>query len=512
MLAALVQYLASGARKSDGSANASGLAWFYSPGTTSQTIVYSDADAEVQATQPIALDAAGKAEVYLAGPARLVVQSVTSTGVYSTVDDFDVVTASAPSTAVRNDGFTGVDPDTGSTVAGGDTTLHAVLTSLNTSTGGVDAKYQESTAASARTIKAKFSEIWISVKDYGAIGNGIADDTTAIQNAINRVVFLGGGTVYFPPTSTSYLVSSVLTATSANGLRLLGAGKRSSQIKLTHATANCFTFTSCSTLCMEHLNLTHSSSTTGFGIALVGCTDTLINAVGVDGVTFSGTYTTALSITGASVSGIRVTNCDMQKGVVVNTSGTSQYFFFTNNRLPSGGNALDFDGTASNVFISNNQIGAVLRLKATLTGTNYFINNNQGLATQGTISVLTATDPGVFQKNNNRDHSVTSFAVGTSQTPDIGDGAKFIYLAATSGGAGAVTVNAPTPADAGFEREFVLVFINASGGAVTWNLNAAYRTTAAIPATAGHTITVGFATDKNVGGVYRELYRADSVT
>lgn len=44
----------------------------------------------------------------------------------------------------------------------------------------------------------------ISVKDYGATGNGTTDDTTAVQAAINAVSALGGGNVYFPP-GTYYL-------------------------------------------------------------------------------------------------------------------------------------------------------------------------------------------------------------------------------------------------------------------------------------------------------------------
>ncbi len=39
---------------------------------------------------------------------------------------------------------------------------------------------------------------WINVKDFGAVGDGVHDDTAAIQAAINAIPLDSGGTVFFP--------------------------------------------------------------------------------------------------------------------------------------------------------------------------------------------------------------------------------------------------------------------------------------------------------------------------
>jgi hypothetical protein len=52
------------------------------------------------------------------------------------------------------------------------------------------------------------NEIVISVKSYGAKGDGVTDDTQAIQNAINYLNSIGGGTLFFP--KGLYLITSTL--------------------------------------------------------------------------------------------------------------------------------------------------------------------------------------------------------------------------------------------------------------------------------------------------------------
>jgi hypothetical protein len=62
--------------------------------------------------------------------------------------------------------------------------------------------------------KAQLLENFVTVKDFGAVGDGVANDTAAIQTAINACA---GKTIYFPP--GTYIVSSQITLISNTSLK-----------------------------------------------------------------------------------------------------------------------------------------------------------------------------------------------------------------------------------------------------------------------------------------------------
>ena len=91
-------------------------------------------------------------------------------------------------------------------------------------------------STTARSLALRFADIF-NVRDYGAVGDGVTDDTAAIQTAINAAGAVGGGIVYFP--LGTYLISSALVINVSN-IQVEGSGS-SAAIKTNSTTADVFT-------------------------------------------------------------------------------------------------------------------------------------------------------------------------------------------------------------------------------------------------------------------------------
>jgi hypothetical protein len=166
-----------------------GKLFSYAAGTSSPLATYADSTGVTANTNPVILDSRGEANVWLASNSYKFKLTDSNNVEIWTVDN--ISTAQALVDTVQAN-------------------LTAYAASLAAPTGSSLVGFlQAGTGATARTVQAKNRDI-VNVKDFGAVGNGVADDTAAIQAAINQVASLGGGEVVF--NMGKYLITSGLTA------------------------------------------------------------------------------------------------------------------------------------------------------------------------------------------------------------------------------------------------------------------------------------------------------------
>jgi len=194
---------------SNGNPLTGGKVYTYAAGTTTPLSTYVDSGGVTTNTNPIILDVRGEANIWLDGAAyKFVLKNANDTLIW-TVDN---ITSTEALKAYVDAQIAALSANLANTsdVAKGD----ALIGFRQSNALGVLPN------AVGRTVHQKLQEM-ISVKDFGAVGDGVTNDATAIQNAINSVQSARGGIIYFPP--GNYAIQSPLTVT-ASGVILQGAG------------------------------------------------------------------------------------------------------------------------------------------------------------------------------------------------------------------------------------------------------------------------------------------------
>jgi hypothetical protein len=281
-----IDFLVTGMRDSSGNAVASGKVRWYNPGTLVAAVAYSDAACTTPITAPLTLDAGGRGTIYCLEPVRVIVKDSTESTTY--YDDI------AP--LQRHDSVYITHPSINS---GTETTLETVLGTLATNLG-TNFQYKESSGATATNYSTWLGQFAVSVKDFGAAGDGSTDDTTAIQAASDRVEARGGGWVFFP--KGTYKITSAVTIDTAS-VNWMGAGRAASVIKNFGTTTNAVivNITGDSKLVLRDFAITCNTSSSGAGISVSSGDKLIVQDVSV-----------ALHRTGihtASVTGARIINC-----------------------------------------------------------------------------------------------------------------------------------------------------------------------------------------------------------
>lgn len=170
---------------------AGGKLYSYSAGTTTPLVTYTDQAGTSANTNPVILDSRGEASVWLGtGPYKLRLTTATDVDIW-TVDDI---------------------------YSEGALSMQELLSSAGSSLVGF---IQSGTGATYRTVQSKLRDT-VSVKDFGAVGDGVADDTAAIHAAIDAAKAVSGA-VYFPV--GKYRVTSGYTNSTVRGdVTLIGEG------------------------------------------------------------------------------------------------------------------------------------------------------------------------------------------------------------------------------------------------------------------------------------------------
>ena len=183
---------------------AGGLLYTYAAGTTTPQATFTDSAGTVNNANPIILDSRGEADIWL-GSLSYKFKLCTADNVEIwTVDNINV----------------GPFPD--SIVASVIATIQAIYAASNGSSlvGYIAA----GTGAVAQTVQSKLRQTF-NIKDYGAVGDGVTDDTLAIQ----RTIAASDG-VIIVPAGTFMVTPGAITLTA--GKQLVGLNRATSILKL----------------------------------------------------------------------------------------------------------------------------------------------------------------------------------------------------------------------------------------------------------------------------------------
>jgi hypothetical protein len=493
-----------GHRRTDGSANASGRAWFYKPGTINVAAIYADA-AGSPMSNPVTLSAGGKARVYFSGQVDVFFEDSARVPIETLA-----LSERAQRVEVQNPGYTGTLAS-GSLGAGGVTDLDTLLTTLASSVGGLDGKYLESSGATGRLVGDKFREFGVSVKDFGAVGNGIADDTIPIQTAINEAVRL---TVPLDVPAGTYNISATLIVPQVtNGFIMTGAGIRGTKIVQTNLTLGALTVgvtaPTSNDIVISGMTFTATALSSGAGVTFSNSTRPVLRGVRVAlftiGVAYTNGCSTPLVTENSSIVG---SGAGGGIGLFMNTGIRLQV---TNSSLGTGNDTAASLASVADARFVGVTFGSSIGIASASGTVGLSVVACPTLGAVTTPFSFTGADPGLTQIGNLVEGYTETVLSGGTLVPDWTRGYTIRYEALTT--AVAYLINPPNvvaPTRRGVRITFQLY--NHVGGPLVggWTFAAIWhRSATAISVVDTHRTVIVFEYDLDAT-VWREVSISDT--
>lgn len=310
------------------------------------------------------------------------------------------------------------------------------------------------TGAEATTVQAKLRET-VSVKDFGAVGDGVTDDTAAIQAAIDALDSAGGGSVFFP--IGTYKLTSALSI--VDSIQFIGASKAATILYQTGTSGeHVLSGDATSSFSLKSITLQGNASS-GDGMKVVDTSgsvshilvdDVRVTAVGGDGISLENPRNVKLNR-------VTVDNC-ASDGVYIDVNTGANAISFSDVYVnTNGGYGILIDGAGyindlygSNLYSENNTTGGI-RLNPTTVSSDITLSCVRSDAEAGIalyMAQCVATINSLLVNNNTQATNAVKFVDSTIAI----DSCRFTSITASdyiNYGASALTVtggrNDPIP-------------------------------------------------------------------